>query len=790
LARVFLSYSRKDAEFAGELHRRLRGDGVDCFFDSESIEGGEVWPESLGKAIEDCEIFVPILSPDFLASRWGMEECHLAMAKGRKIVPLLHRACNPEGFLQTRQYVDAQDYPKILRLLGGSPPVVTVPTDRSALPPVAPLPALHRMPYRSMDDRFVGRVDALWQLHDQLSRGRTSSIVQGVGVVFGTGGLGKTQLAVEYVYRFNPYYPGGIFWVEADQGLPRLIEVLTRAAKIEVDGRLKVREQVEAVWSALHRPAAMLVVLDNLPETEPLAPWLPAGGGIHVLVTTRRRDLSGYPHVSLQFLTVEEGMALLNSGDRQFGFEGRPLVEDVGGLPLALELSRGWLELRRDVDIAALRLKMRAAGEVDLLGQFAEAYGNELPTAHERNVAATFQLSWDLASEDGKDVLRVMSHLAPVPVPLRLLRAALAWSASEPITDRLGEAIAALWRLSLVERDEGHQPSAHRLILGFVRHLPDGDARWAEAVEAVGKEMNRVRDDSDTAVYQELEAVVPHAEAVLARTDLPDAREIEIAGNLGKYHWFLGSYRTARCLMRKALERATSLPAGDSRIARLQSRLALVLQNLGELPEARDLLRKALASDEQRCRSGDPSIARDQSNLASVLRELGELSEARDLLRKALASDEQSHPPGHPNIATRQSTLGTVLIDLRELAEARDLLREALASDVRRLPLDRSAVTRDQTNLALALHGLGELPEARDLLRTALASTERSLPPGHLKIAICQANLAEMLHDLGEFTEARVLMEKAHGAALDQFGPDDRRTKRRRGFLDKWSKEP
>jgi len=211
-------------------------------------------------------------------------------------------------------------------------------------------------------------------------------------------------------------------------------------------------------------------------------------------------------------------------------------VEDVGGLPLALELLRAWLELRPHVNIAALREKMQAAGELKLLQQFAEAYGDELPTAHELDVAATFQLSWDLASDDDKDVLRVMAQLAPVAVPTRLLQSALGWDA-----DRLGEAIAALWRLSLVERDGHNQPFAHRLILGFVRHLPDGDARWTDAVAAVEKEMQGVDEEHGTAAYQKLEAVVPHADAVLACVDLPDARGIEIASPLGRHHQILGA---------------------------------------------------------------------------------------------------------------------------------------------------------------------------------------------------------------------------------------------------------
>ena len=107
------------------------------------------------------------------------------------------------------------------------------------------------MPHRSLTDRFVGRVEDLWKLHDLLFQSE-GAIVQGVGVVAGTGGLGKTQLAIEYVRRFGYKYGGGVYWVDADQGLGTLIAQVSEAAGVELDGRAPQEKQLEQLWRGLH----------------------------------------------------------------------------------------------------------------------------------------------------------------------------------------------------------------------------------------------------------------------------------------------------------------------------------------------------------------------------------------------------------------------------------------------------------------------------------------------------------------------------------------------------------
>ncbi|MCP4690216.1 MAG: tetratricopeptide repeat protein, partial [Desulfobacterales bacterium] len=368
-------------------------------------------------------------------------------------------------------------------------------------------------------------------------------------------------------------------------------------------------------------------------------PWLPPTGPIHTLVTTRRRDLTMASSVPLDFLTPDEGLILLNKGDRQFGAEAVKLVEALGGLPLALELARNFLNLRPALTIDDLSWDIGKIGEINALEAFASRYGNQLPTGHIKEVAATIQLSWNLASDQARAVMQAMARLGPTPVPRQLLRKILNIDSESSIEDPLDDAVSELAKkLSLAELDEEHDPSLHRLIAAFVKTtIPGEQATPSDVVKAVRNEMARVSDEKDTLAYRELVKVTPHAEHLVTSGKIEPGSAIDIAGYIGWHYRNKGYYRPAEKWMKKALDMSERhFEPGALEIAAHQSALALVLQDLGKLEEARDLLRMALESDQKRFEPEHPSIARSQSNLAAVHKDLGELEDARDLLRMAL----------------------------------------------------------------------------------------------------------------------------------------------------------
>src|SRR5262249_25481441 len=138
---------------------------------------------------------------------------------------------------------------------------------------------------------------------------------------------GKTQLAIEYAHRFGSAYPGGVYWVAADPGLIEIIKRIGSAAGIDVNPKAEEAEQVAQIWRELNRPnLACLVILDNFPESVKLRPYLPTTGRVHTIITTRRQDLD-HATVRLTVLSTEEGVRLLNSGERQFGESAAALAD-------------------------------------------------------------------------------------------------------------------------------------------------------------------------------------------------------------------------------------------------------------------------------------------------------------------------------------------------------------------------------------------------------------------------------------------------------------------------------
>ena len=131
--KVFISYSRKDIKFARRLAGDLESAGFDVWWDISDLKGGDDWVRFIPAAIEACQFFVVLLSPDSVKSEWVSKEYSYALRLRKKIVPAMIRQCDVPFALNTINYVDFvnEEYEtavnKLLSALGSDPlPVMPI----------------------------------------------------------------------------------------------------------------------------------------------------------------------------------------------------------------------------------------------------------------------------------------------------------------------------------------------------------------------------------------------------------------------------------------------------------------------------------------------------------------------------------------------------------------------------------------------------------------------------------------------------------------------------------------
>lgn len=284
-----------------------------------------------------------------------------------------------------------------------------------AIPAVAPLPPGSRMPF-SPNPLFVGRQNDLLTLAQTLKGGGTTAINQ-VAAATGLGGLGKTQLAIEFVHRYGQFFAGGVFWLSfAESGtIPAEVAQCGGVGALHLTPdfeQLDLPTQVQWVLSAWQSALPRLLVFDNCEQEELLSQWKPPTGGCRVLVTSRRREweagLGVQPH-PLGVLSRSESMTLLLKFRPDLA-ETDPnlaaIAAELGDLPLALHLAGSFLARYRHVVTPATylaQLKDKALlGHPSLQGRWM----NVSPTRHDWDVGRTFALSYDrLDPDDPADAL-------------------------------------------------------------------------------------------------------------------------------------------------------------------------------------------------------------------------------------------------------------------------------------------------------------------------------------------------------------------------------------------------
>jgi tetratricopeptide (TPR) repeat protein len=816
--KVFISYSHDSDEHMERvlaLADRLRSDGVDAMIDQyvhDPEDGWQFWTEMQIKA---ADIVLAVCTETYLkrAERreepgkghgaiWEISVAYVLLynqgMKNRKLVPVVFaetdRAFIPVPWQPYTNYYIAEDkgYLDLYRRITDQPfitmpelgKIESLPTREKAVPSRPPTKDTRarfwNVPH-SRNDAFTGREQLLADL-------RADLLKKGKQALFGLGGVGKTQIAVEYAYRHRDEYTA-VLWCFAGteqslRGGYAAIAALLDLPEKESQEQAKI---TEAVKSWLEQNAGWLLVLDNADDPAMVKPFLPQGNTGHLLLTSRAYSFQKIglvsprevnvlsPDEAREFLLRRTGKAPTEKS------EADALAKEVGYLPLALEQAAAYIA-ETGASFSSYLAAYRKQG-VRLLENQGPVMGNDEKEQQKRTVATAWALNFadvEKASPASAELLRLSAFLAPEAIPLELLEkgaaklpehlaAKLAELADNPLI--LDELLSSLLRFSLIRRDDEKRTySIHPLVQEVVREGLSEEEQKAWAERTVRTVNAAFPDPTKFKIWPLCDRLLPHALACAGLIEFWDMEFAEATLLLNQTGYYLhqrAEYAQAEPLYQRALAiREKALGPEHPYTASSLNNLALLLHDQGKVEEAEPLYRRALAIDERALGADHPDTAIDLNNLAGLYRDQGRNQEAEPLLRRALAIREKALGAEHPDTASSLNNLAGFFYSEKKFMDAEPLFRRALEIREKALGPEHPDTAQSLNNLAEICRVQDKYAEAEPLYRRALAILEKVLGPDHPLTATSLNNIAELYRIQSRYQEAEPLFRRA--LAIDE----------------------
>lgn len=618
------------------------------------------------------------------------------------------------------------------------------------------------------NNHFTGRVDLLVQLQQTLQEHTRSTLVP--QPLHGLGGIGKSQVGVEFAYR-NQFDYELVWWVQADDEPSIRRSLVSLARRLDVAESDDVDEIVDAVLEALRLGQPFqdwLLIYDNAPEPSMVQRYLPSGPG-HVLVTSRSRSWSGLPNaIEIDVFSPAESVELLlNRWSGLTEEQALELAEKLGHLPLALEQAVAVHE-QTGMPLADYLRALESSPRVIL--------DEGAPANYPLTVAAALKLAYDsikTTSPAAAYLLELCTFISSHPISIPMLARGRNAQPNAELRDDilLRRAVRDLGRYALVQLDSGRDfIRVHSLIRAVLRDSIPTDERAAiqnAAHSVLAASSPSDPDDPDT--WPQHAQIAPHV--VPAGMILSHDRDVrQVVLDQIRYHFATGDYRTSQELGEAtATSWRASFGPDDERTLVASRHLANTERMLGRYAKARAGNQDVLERLDRTLGSKHEHRLATAALLGADLRVAGEIHQALELDEQNL-SDHREVLGG--NALQTLRALSNLAVDYRILGN----YRAALELDEENVELRKDIFGADHTRTLFSitcmiwdLYELGQYQRALALAREKMPINELKFPANHRDLLLAKRNHAVLLRKAGHNTEALQHSEELYDACRRKF---------------------
>jgi tetratricopeptide (TPR) repeat protein len=599
--------------------------------------------------------------------------------------------------------------------------------------PEDPPPVWGNVPPRNPN--FTGRDELLEQLGKRLNSGTTAVLPS---ALHGLGGIGKTQMAAEYIYRHLQDYDV-VWWIDAAHTTQIRAGLTDLARALGLPGATESGVAVPAVLEALRvgRPfRRWLLVFDAAESPEAVLPFFPRNGPGEILITSRNSDWAGIARpLELAVFKREESIELLGRrGPEIDPDDADQLADKLGDLPLAVEQAAAWRAVTGMPVQEYLRL-------------FDESVAEILDTATAPNYEVSVAAAWNVSFEELKtrnpaahQILHICAFFSPEPISRDLLTGVSRVSISpeldaalrDPI--KLARAIRDINRYGLAKIDHGNNTlQLHRLVQLVLRNrvmAPQVNARMQHGAHQLLAALDP-NDPEQSRHWPRYRELLPHAYAAnILNCDDSWPRQLYI--NLMRYLFEYGDHDEAARLAANAREQfSETLGPTHEQTLEVSSRLGLYLWAIGRYAEAAELNQRTLALRMQVSDEENEEIFALQRNITIDLRAQGDFAAGAKLSEEIYHKSKRMFGEDDP---------------------------EALYAAF-------------QHGISLRLSG--EYRAAAELDEDTFRRRVEVLGRDHVRTFSVNASMIIDRREAGEYGQARVLHEKLTELYRTRFGTDD-----------------